>query len=180
VASEKLMGSFVNGKRISSGNTLFMKRVFPVIWFGFLGLFCLVMVGAFASGSEMSRPPLISLLFPVGMAVFGWALMRKLVFDLADEVHDEGDALRVRFGPEEERIAFANIINVDSSVMTNPPRITLTLREPGRFGKSVAFSPSQSFSALCGSPRTRSPWISSSVPTGRVGASARSPGAIWR
>jgi hypothetical protein len=139
------MEPFANGKRISSSNTFFMKRVFPVIWFGFLGLFGLVVVGALASGSETSRPPLIFLLFPVAMAVFGWALMRKLVFDLADEVHDEGDILRVRFGHEEERIALANIINIDSSVMTNPPRITLTLREPGRFGKSVAFSPPQSF-----------------------------------
>jgi hypothetical protein len=67
------------------------------------------------------------------------------VFDLADEVVDEGDALRVRFGENEERIPLAQIINVSYSGITNPPRITLTLRTAGRFGREVTFSPQQSF-----------------------------------
>jgi hypothetical protein len=139
-----MMEPFVNGRRISSGGTFFVKRVFPVIWFGFLGVFSLALLGALASGVPTTQPPVLFLLMPFAMGGFGWVLMRRLVFDLADEVYDEGDGLRVRFGHDEERIPLGNIVCVDSSVMTNPPRITLTLREPGRFGSKVVFSPPRS------------------------------------
>jgi hypothetical protein len=82
---------------------------------------------------------------PLAVAIVIYVVLRKLVFDLADEVWDEGDALRVRFGHDEERIPLADIINVSYAGVTNPPRITLTLRSPGRFGREVTFSPQQSF-----------------------------------
>ena len=80
---------------------------------------------------------------PVILLAFGWVIMRRLVLDLADEVYDEGDALRVRFGTAEDRIALENITNISYAGLTNPPRVTLTLRDPGRFGKEVTFSPIQ-------------------------------------
>ncbi len=40
-----------------------------------------------------------------------------------------------------------DIINVGYTQFVNPPRITLTLRQPGRFGREVSFSPPQSFLA---------------------------------
>jgi hypothetical protein len=67
--------------------------------------------------------------------------MKKIIFDLADEVTDGGDFLVVRFGDTQERIALSNIMNVSYSVLINPPRVTLTLREACRFGKDVSFSP---------------------------------------
>lgn len=82
---------------------------------------------------------------PVALLALGWFIMRRLVFDLADAVYDEGDALRVRFGTEEERIALGNIINISFAGMSNPQRVTLTLRDPGRFGREVSFSPVQTF-----------------------------------
>ena len=81
------------------------------------------------------------LLMPVAMAVFGYFLMKRLVFDLVDEVWDDGDALLIRNGKKGDRILLSNIINVSYSTSTNPPRVTLTLREPSAFGKEVAFSP---------------------------------------
>jgi hypothetical protein len=33
------------------------------------------------------------------------------------------------------------VINVSASMFVNPPRITLQLAQPGRFGDEVAFSP---------------------------------------
>jgi hypothetical protein len=78
---------------------------------------------------------------PALALAIGYLVIRRLVLDLADEVYDEGDALRVRFGSDEERIPLANIINVSYAGLTNPQRITLTLRMPGRFGRQVTFSP---------------------------------------
>ena len=91
-----------------------------------------------AAKSEIIAPLLI---MPVFMAIFGYVIMKKLVFDLADEVWDTGDGLLVKNKNEEELIPFTNIINVSYSVMVNPPRVTLTLRQPCRFGKEVSFSP---------------------------------------
>lgn len=130
-----------SGKRISSRNTFFLKRVFPVIWFGIIA--CILLVGLTAAGHSAQSVPRFAFLMPVVLLGLGYFVVRRFVFDLADEVYDEGDALRVRFGNEEERIALSNIINVSYAGVTNPPRCTLTLRDSGRFGKEVTFSPPQ-------------------------------------
>ena len=75
------------------------------------------------------------------LATFGYVLFRKLLFDLVDEVWDDNDALVVKNSGIEERVALKNIINVGFSTMTNPQRITLTLREPSRLGKEFTFIP---------------------------------------
>lgn len=128
------------GKRISARNTYFMKRVFPLVMFGALALAGAAAVSAALHQPGFPYPVLIAPLFVAGVFYF---LFRRLIFDLADEVLDEGDALRVRIGSEEERIPLSQIINVSYAGMTNPPRITLTLRQPGRFGREVSFSPVQ-------------------------------------
>ena len=131
-------------RRISSRQTFFVKRVFPVLWFGMVVLSLAAGLACARAGKAVPAPVFI---VPLLLFVVGYAVMRRLVHDLADEVFDEGDALRVRFGSDEERIALADIINVGYTQFVNPPRITLTLRQPGRFGREVSFSPPQSFFA---------------------------------
>ncbi len=128
------------GRRISAGKTVFYKRVFPVIWTGMIALSLGVAVLTARSGRGV---PLPTLIVPVFVLAVGWFVIRRLVSDLADEVWDEGDALRVRFGPDEERIALADITNIGYTTMVNPARATLTVRNPGRFGKEVTFCPLQ-------------------------------------
>lgn len=126
-----------NMKLISSkGNTFFNKRVFPVLWFGGLGVFLLVAL--FIPGNQPLIPAIIG---PIVMGVFGYFIMKYLVFDLVDEVWDRGDVLLVRNNNEEEIIPFTNIMNISATTFTNPPRVTLMLRQPCRFGKEVTFSP---------------------------------------
>ena len=122
-------------RRISSKTTYLYKRVFPLIWFGFLLLFVGVSLVSGAHGLQM----LPFLIGPVFMAGFGYFIMKKLVFDLVDEVTDLGDALLVKNGNREERIALSNITNVNYSPLVSPPRVTLSLRQPGIFGKQVTF-----------------------------------------
>lgn len=83
--------------------------------------------------------------FPMAMAVLGFFFMRRLVWDLADEVYDCGDSLLVKNRGEEERIFLSNIMNVSASTQMNPPRITLRLVSPSRFGKEVSFCPITKF-----------------------------------
>jgi hypothetical protein len=134
--------SMYPGKRISSRNTFFMKRVFPFIAFGGLALIVAVMLFAAQHSPAFPFPALLG---PVVAAVIFYVVLKRLVFDLADEVSDVGDALVVRFGADEERIPLAEIINVSYAGLTNPRRVTLTLRHPGRFGREVTFSPLQGF-----------------------------------
>lgn len=133
----------LSGKRISSRNTFFQKRVLPPLLFGVLAL-GVVLPLVLTRGSP-NAPPWPVFAVPAAVMVVIYAVLKKLVFDLADEVFDEGDALRVRFGAEEERIPLTEIINLSYSGISNPPRITLTLRHAGRFGREVTFSPQQSF-----------------------------------
>ncbi len=126
-----------NMKLISSKWTTFLnKRVFPVIWFGGLGVFFLT-----ALFNPSAQIPIPVIIMPIVMGAFGYFIMKCLVFDLVDEVWDRGDVLIVRNNKEEEIIPLSNIMNVSATTFTNPPRITLTLRQPCRFGKEVTFSP---------------------------------------
>lgn len=131
------------GKRISSRNTFFQKRVLPPLLFSVLALGTALPL--ILTRADPHAPPWPVFVMPLVVGVIVYAVLRRLVFDLADEVWDEGDALRVRCGEEEERIPLAEIINLSYSGITNPPRITLTLRTAGRFGRELSFSPQQSF-----------------------------------
>jgi hypothetical protein len=39
----------------------------------------------------------------------------------------------------------SNIMNVSSSTFMNPPRVTLKLVRPSKFGREIAFSPASKF-----------------------------------
>ena len=119
---------------ISATETFFHKRVFPAIWFGFLAVSFVI---ALSSGA-VSKSPMF-LMVPIGMSIFGFLLMRHLVFDLVDEVLDGGDHLVVRNAGREIQVLIADIINVSTSLAQNPPRVTLKLANPSEFGPEIAF-----------------------------------------
>jgi len=124
----------------SSSATVWYKRIFPIFWFGFLGVFFLFNLYALLTGRfGDSLGSLPMLVVPIAMAIFGYYFMQKFVFDLVDEVEDAGDALIVKNGARSERIALSDIVNVNYSPMMNPPRVTLVLRKAGVFGDQVSF-----------------------------------------
>lgn len=123
-------------QKISSKMTFFHKRIFPTIWFGFLGSFGVITV---FSGAVKSDPGFM--VAPVFMAIFGYYLFNKLIFDLVDEVYDCSEFLVIRNKGEEDRISLSEILNVNYNHLTNPPRVTLSLRQGCKFGKEISFSP---------------------------------------
>ena len=133
--------SFDLTTRISSSATVFHKRLFPFVWFGVTVVFASFAVhGALTKG--FARPGIFAfLVVPVVMGIIGQFVMRKLIWDLVDEVRDGGDFLIVRKGLYEERVSLTNVMNVSFSYGTSPPRVTLRLVKPGRFGADVAFIP---------------------------------------
>ena len=122
---------------MSSKMTFFYKRVFPVIWFGFLAAF---FVAGLVNG--VAADPLASLPFlivPVVMAIIGYQLMKRMAFNLVDQVFDLGDALLVRNGGQEQRIALADIKNVNFFPYMSPQQVTLSLRRQTVFGETIVF-----------------------------------------
>jgi hypothetical protein len=128
-------------QQLSSRSTFFYKRIFPLFWFGFAGIFFVVLLVASRTNGG---PPLFLLVVPVFLLVLGYFIMKTFIWDLADQVFDAADALIVRFGNEEDRISLSNIMNVSYAYMVSPPRVTLTLRVPGRFGSEISFTPPSS------------------------------------
>jgi len=123
---------------VSSKMTFFNKHVFPAIWFGFLAVFIGIALFSGAGRNPASLLPV--LIAPAIIIVFGYVIMKKLVFDLADEVWDDGDSLVVKNSGQEQRIALSDIKNVSYSPFVNPPRVTLSLRRPTVFGDEITFS----------------------------------------
>jgi hypothetical protein len=129
--------------KITSRLTFYYKWIFPILWFGFIAFF---MVSSFLD--KRNEPEPMFYLVPAVMALFGFVLMKKLVWDLMDEVYDCGDSLLIRNRGEEERINLSNIINVNVSSNTNPRRITLRLDKPSRLGNEIVFRSRGSVSPL--------------------------------
>jgi hypothetical protein len=86
------------------------------------------------------------------MAILGYQIMKKMAFNLVDEVFDLGDALLVRNGGQEERIALADIKNVNFFPYMSPPQVTLSLRRPSMFGETIVFCASARLMPLSTSP----------------------------
>jgi hypothetical protein len=137
-------------RRISSKLTYVYKRVFPAVWFGFLGLFAAIVL--LASSSAGRWPPLPFLLVPAAIGLFGYFVMDKLVFDLVDEVLDDKEALIIKNGRRQERVDVRDIVNVGFMQFANPPRVTLSLKKPGAFGSQVSFCAPARFLLLSQSP----------------------------
>jgi hypothetical protein len=135
---------------LSSRMTFFYKRVFPAFWCCFVVLFTVMALAARAWETD----PVI-LVAPVVMLAFGFFLFRALLWNLADEVRDAGTTLVVRKGAVEERVRLADIVNVSMSQFTNPRRLSLRLRTPGKLGDEIAFIPpwsSRQFNPLARNP----------------------------
>jgi hypothetical protein len=135
---------------MSSKMTFFYKRVFPVIWFGFLAAFFLIGLVKSRAGDPISNLP--SLIIPVVMAIIGYQIMKKMAFNLVDQVFDLGDALLVRNSGQEERIALADIKNVNFFPYMSPPQVTLSLRRPSVFGDAIVFCAPARLTPLSPSP----------------------------
>jgi hypothetical protein len=128
-------------RKLSSRVTAIHKKAFPLVWFGGWGAFALI---AFQTGATRQNGGLALAIVPAFMAILGYFLMKNLLWDLVDEVYDAGSFLLVKNGGREYRVPFSDIVNVNSTVAVNPPRITLRLKGASAqsgLGTEMVFSP---------------------------------------
>ncbi len=127
--------------RISSGTTYWYKRVLPV----FMAVAMAAALAVLFMAARSGRLPWPLLVGPVLLPLLVVAVMRKVLAGIADEVIDEGAALRVRVGGREERVLLGQIRNVSYSAFTNPKKITLRLVDGHPLGRDVSFIPVRRF-----------------------------------
>lgn len=130
-----------------SGYTFYFKKLFPSVWFGFLAFFLITSVLSGASSESF-----MFLVVPIFMAIFGFILFKKIVWDLADEVYDEGASLLFRKSGKEQRVAFKDIININYANMSSPERVVIQIRSDGAIGKELAFNPPMRFNPFSKNP----------------------------
>ena len=83
-------------------------------------------------------------IFPLFIAVVFHILGRSLLADLVDEVWDNSQELIAIKVGHVDHMPLRDIVNISYSGFTNPKRVTLTLRQPGRWGKRIGFIPIRS------------------------------------
>jgi len=120
--------------RISSRWTRFIKWASPIAWLGAIGYF--LADSAMRDGMDPIFTGVLAF-----AALAGLLLMKLFIWKLADEVYDCGDSLLVRRGGVEQTVPLAEITNVALALFSRPPRITLQLAKPGKFGRSIVFTP---------------------------------------
>jgi hypothetical protein len=130
-------------RQISSVETFWLKRVFPVIWFGFCGfIFLINVVIGFAMAKGIIGPdgwPVLAV--PIFALIFGYFYFHYAVSDLADAVFDGGDSLVFHREDKEVRIPLDEIMSVVFPVFGKPLRVELILRSDTLLGRKVAFLP---------------------------------------
>jgi hypothetical protein len=115
-----------------SGWTTFYKKIFPVIMFGFVLVILLMGAVSGVSGPEYY-------LVPIGMCVFIYFLLRRMIWDLVDEVYDAGDYLVFKNDGREQRVQLEEITEIDYQNITSPERVTVHCRNEGTLGNKLVF-----------------------------------------
>lgn len=133
-----------------SGGTFYFKKLFPSLWFGFLAFFFVTSIFSGAVGKS-----LIFLFVPIIMAVFGYFMFKNMVWDLADEVYDHGDALEFRKSNKVQRVNLKEIVNISYSGMSSPERVVIHTKNEGEIGKELAFCLPTRFNPFSKSPFVR-------------------------
>jgi hypothetical protein len=123
-------------RQISSQMTWWHKKGSPAFFFGIIAVVTVEFIPEVIRGRVSGEV----LFIPAIMTIFGYLMMRWLVFPLMDEVWIDGDDLIVRNWGEEERFPITNIIDVEGSYMVNPEHIGIILEPPSRFGKWIRFA----------------------------------------
>jgi hypothetical protein len=124
-------------RRISDASTWWHKKAYPLILFGFVGLFALFWIPGII---QQAVPPVV-LLVPLAAALLSYVVMRWLIFSLTEDVFLDGDDVVLRDNGKEDRFPFNNVIDVEAPICSRPERITLTVREPCLFGRKIIFLP---------------------------------------
>lgn len=125
-------------KRLNSKTTFLSKKLFPIIMFGTLAI---SLGGEIFESIAGNGPGILFIVLTLGMIVLFYIYMKKNIWDLMDDVYDEGASLLLKKSGKEVRINLSDIKNVSYTTRTNPHRVTLSIRHTTELGDELSFSP---------------------------------------
>ncbi|MGY8818977.1 MAG: hypothetical protein ACKVLM_06185 [Pseudomonadales bacterium] len=79
------------------------------------------------------------------MAVLGYLFFKNNLWNLADEVFDDGGSLLFYMNGKEQRVKLSEIININHTQMGSVERVVLKVRAGGAVGSELAFTPPMRF-----------------------------------
>jgi hypothetical protein len=126
---------------ISFKSTVLFKRG---IWLSAAALIVFVAAPPLLDGSLRQDPMPGAFAICVLSACLIYFFWKTQVHRLADQVLDGEEHLTVRRGPTEVVIPWSKVVSVDVAIFSGIPRITIRLRDPGRFGDRIEFLPQAS------------------------------------
>lgn len=142
-------------RRLSSKSTWFYKRVFPLLWFGFILVFLGVslQVEYRTAGVDALSPESILVLVGLLIAGVGLVAFRHLIFDRVDKgwlagAGSDGDFLVVKNRARKRRTAPSDVITIHSTTHANPRRNTVMLRAGAHYNSDMPASPRGFLSAF--------------------------------
>jgi hypothetical protein len=130
--------SYSGARLISSRATHFYKKSLPILWYGLIAAILLIGLVCALTNSLPRRAWPVFIVLPGTFTLVG-VVTRPLFCSLLDEVYDGGDYLIFKNRGEVEQVPLTNVMNVSAATLTKPPRATLRLVSPGRFGEEVSF-----------------------------------------
>jgi len=102
-------------------------------------------VAIFARWAQETKIEPELVFFPVLMLCVVSLVFYVIFHGLVDEVWDDGDALVIKNKGQQIRVPLAEIINVSYSQLSNPPRVTLMLRNLTLLGREISFVPVRTY-----------------------------------
>lgn len=126
--------------QLSSNLTVFYKFIFPTVWIGGFGagtvaLWLNAMTDKYGSPPPIAMKYQFLVIFVIVVPFLLWFCTR------IKRVRTTDGALLVSSYLREERVPFTSIASVAESRFIRPKQITIKLREPCVFGKSITFIP---------------------------------------
>jgi hypothetical protein len=122
-------------RKISSNQTFFYKRVFPLIWLGGVSIFLITIL--IALPNSIVKIPFTAI--PTIMLILGALFFRSFIMNLIDEVYDEGDSLLLINRNIRVNVKLKDIKNIN--YQHNPPKMTLSIRHKTELGSEISFYP---------------------------------------
>ena len=120
-------------------STVFAKKIFPLVWSGFIGALLLFAVSMARINGAWFASIIVAAFFLL-MIYFGVCLNRYLLRGIADRVLEEDGQLIVEIQGERVRIPLQNVKRV-THIRGRPEKLVLNLREPCQFGNKISFIP---------------------------------------
>ena len=127
-------------KKISRDESFFWRKVDPKISFVFLGFIFLVQIGLFIVQGR-TKENVYGLIIAASLITAELLYRKIFVFDIIDEVFEDGESLVFRQRGKTARVLFSEIEKIHYETLWRPQKVTVTVSRKTELGRVLRFYP---------------------------------------